>query len=118
MVDAVERLNYQLVRVCWCVCVYAMTVLCWFSAPCRPVAWCPLDPHRSRCVCIYPPRVQVLGSVWPWDTFINFPLLNALYILCKAYCGAIIVLHDRRVLCAGLVLRSGLWCEGMSSSAR
>eukprot|EP00775_Hariotina_reticulata_P011358 gene11358-11507_t len=38
----------------------------------------------------------VLGSVFPWDTHSKWPLLNALFIITKVYCGAIIVLHDRR----------------------
>jgi hypothetical protein len=37
----------------------------------------------------------VLGSVFPWDTHCKWPLLNALYIISKVYCGSIIVLHDR-----------------------
>lgn len=37
----------------------------------------------------------VLGSVWPWDTVLKWPLLNALYVWSKVYPGAIIVLHDR-----------------------
>jgi hypothetical protein len=35
------------------------------------------------------------GSVWPWDTYISWPLLNAIYIWSKVYSGAVIVLHDR-----------------------
>lgn len=37
----------------------------------------------------------VLGSVWPWDVYSKWPLLNALYICAKAYPGAVVVLHDR-----------------------
>jgi hypothetical protein len=37
----------------------------------------------------------VLGSVWPWDVYCKWPLLNALYICAKAYPGAVVVLHDR-----------------------
>lgn len=37
-----------------------------------------------------------LGSIWPYDTHIHFPLLNALYIWCKVHSGAVVVLHDRR----------------------
>jgi peptidoglycan/xylan/chitin deacetylase (PgdA/CDA1 family) len=38
----------------------------------------------------------VLGSVFPWDMWkVPFqPLVNALYIWSKVYCGAVIVLHD------------------------
>ncbi|KAF8067289.1 RRP45A [Scenedesmus sp. PABB004] len=41
-------------------------------------------------------HTTVLGSVFPWDTVVSSPLANALYVLAKAYCGAVIVLHDRR----------------------
>lgn len=39
----------------------------------------------------------VLGSIWPYDTFIQLPLLNAVHIWLKVYTGAVIVLHDRWV---------------------
>ena len=38
----------------------------------------------------------VLGSVWPCDTLVRLPLLNALFCWARAYHGAIIVLNDRR----------------------
>lgn len=44
----------------------------------------------------------VLGSVWPWDVYSKWPLLNALYISAKVYPGAVIVLHDRWVVLGGL----------------
>jgi hypothetical protein len=36
----------------------------------------------------------VLGTVFPYDTHSKVPVINALYCWLKAYCGAIIVLHD------------------------
>lgn len=44
----------------------------------------------------------VLGSVWPWDVYSKWPLLNALYISAKVYPGAVVVLHDRWATGAGL----------------
>jgi hypothetical protein len=52
----------------------------------------------------------VLGSVWPWDVYSKWPLLNALYISAKVYPGAVIVLHDRWVWQAMLLLLL-LLCE-------
>lgn len=53
----------------------------------------------------------VLGSVWPWDVYCKWPLLNALYIATKVYPGAVVVLHDR---CA--CLHTWCWQESRVSA--
>lgn len=37
----------------------------------------------------------VIGTVWPWDTHMKIPVVNALFCWLKAYPGAVVVLHDR-----------------------